>query len=201
MVGSRDSAPFFAALGDPHRLRIVRHLSRQGPQSIARLTEGSGISRQAISKHIRILERAGVVRGARRGRERLLELEPPRLRDARQLLTEVAAGWDDALDRLRRLVEDPRSPPPSRVRVSGDAPRRTWGGHPPSPEPKFDKLEVARSRAGRAGEGIAPITHPLGGTIPVSDRWQDPQQSRHPHQWQRPTESKLYCNRRWNRPP
>ena len=99
------SAPLFAALGDPHRLRIVRHLSRRGPQSVGRLTKGSGISRQAISKHLRILERAGVVRRSRRGRERFAELEPPRIQHARQFLAEVSADWDGALARLRRLVE------------------------------------------------------------------------------------------------
>jgi DNA-binding transcriptional ArsR family regulator len=96
----------FAALGDSHRLRIVNHLSHRGPQSVSRLTEGSGISRQAISKHLRVLERAGVVHSSRRGRERLLELESPRLGDARQFLAEISAEWDSALDRLRRFVEE-----------------------------------------------------------------------------------------------
>jgi DNA-binding transcriptional ArsR family regulator len=100
------SGILFAALGDAHRLRIVRHLSRQGPQSVTRLTEGSGISRQAISKHVHILERAGVLHSTRQGRERLLELESPRLRDARQFLAEVSSDWDRALSRLRRLVEE-----------------------------------------------------------------------------------------------
>lgn len=101
----KDSAPLFAALGDPHRLRIVAHLSRGGPDSISRLTVGSGISRQAISKHLRVLERAGIVRGTRRGRERLLELRAARLEVARRYLAEVSREWDGALERLRRLVE------------------------------------------------------------------------------------------------
>jgi len=84
---------------------MVRQLSLRGPQSVARLTTGSGISRQAISKHLRILERAGVVHRWRRGRERIAELEAARLRDARQFLAEVSAEWDSALDRLRRLLE------------------------------------------------------------------------------------------------
>jgi DNA-binding transcriptional ArsR family regulator len=99
------SATLFAALGDPHRLRIVRQLARGGPQSVARLTEGSGITRQGISKHLGVLERAALVHSSRQGRERLVELEPPRLRDARQFLAEVSADWDGALERLRRLVE------------------------------------------------------------------------------------------------
>lgn len=106
MEAHRGSAPLFAALGDPHRLRIVLDLSRSGPQSISRLTEGSEISRQAISKHIAILERAGVVHSSRRGRERLLALRTPRLRDARSFLAEVSTEWDHRLDRLRRAVEE-----------------------------------------------------------------------------------------------
>jgi DNA-binding transcriptional ArsR family regulator len=106
MTGAGGSAPLFAALGDPHRLRIVRDLSHRGPQSIRRLTEGSGISRQAISKHLGILERAGVVHSSRRGRERFLELESRRLQDARRILADVSVEWDHALQRLRRLVEE-----------------------------------------------------------------------------------------------
>jgi DNA-binding transcriptional ArsR family regulator len=116
MGGPGGSAPLFAALGDPQRLRIVRDLSHRGPQSIARLTEGSGISRQAISKHLGILGRAGLVHASRRGRERLLELEALRLREARRYLADVAAEWDGALGRLRRLVEDPPPVPRRRSR-------------------------------------------------------------------------------------
>jgi DNA-binding transcriptional ArsR family regulator len=97
--------PVFAALADPHRLRIVRHLSDRGPQSLTRLTVGSGISRQAIAKHVRVLEHAGVVRSFRRGRERELELRPQRLAEAERYLEEVSARWDVTLDRFRRWVE------------------------------------------------------------------------------------------------
>jgi DNA-binding transcriptional ArsR family regulator len=107
-TGPVGSAALFAALGDPHRLRIVRGLARGGPLSVARLTVGSGITRQAVSKHLTVLERAGVVHSSRRGRERLLSLELPRLRDATLLLAEVSAEWDVALGRLRRLVEESR---------------------------------------------------------------------------------------------
>ncbi len=98
-------ADLFAALGDPHRLRIVRDLSHRGPQSIASLTDGSGVSRQAISKHIAVLERAGLLRGTRRGRERVVALESPRLLEGRRFLSDVATEWDAALVRLRRLLE------------------------------------------------------------------------------------------------
>ena len=107
MGTSNRSAPVFAALGDPRRLRMVRHLSDRGPQSLVRLTIGSGISRQAIRKHARILERAGVVRSFRLGRERRLELRPERLAEAERYLERVSVEWDRALGRLRRKLEAP----------------------------------------------------------------------------------------------
>jgi DNA-binding transcriptional ArsR family regulator len=105
MAGIQRAAPVFAALAHPHRLRIVDHLSHRGPLSVARLTEGSGITRQAISKHLGVLERAGVVHASRRGRERVLELRSLRLGSAGRFLEGVSAEWDGRLDRLRRSVE------------------------------------------------------------------------------------------------
>jgi len=100
------SAPVFAALGDETRLQLVSRLCGGGPASIARLTSGSRVTRQAITKHLRVLEGAGLVRGVRRGRERIWELEAARLSDARQWLDEISKRWDDALERLRKLVEE-----------------------------------------------------------------------------------------------
>jgi DNA-binding transcriptional ArsR family regulator len=99
------AAPVFAALGDETRLRLVARLCTDGPQSIARLTEGAGVTRQAITKHLRVLEEAGVVRGSRDGRESVWEIEPRRLDDARRSLDLISARWDAAIDRLRALVE------------------------------------------------------------------------------------------------
>jgi DNA-binding transcriptional ArsR family regulator len=99
------AAPVFAALGDETRLRLVARLCTDGPQSIARLTEGAEVTRQAISKHLRVLEEAGVVRGSRDGRESVWEIEPRRLDDARRSLDLISARWDAAIDRLRALVE------------------------------------------------------------------------------------------------
>ena len=76
-------APIFAALGDEMRLRIVLRLVDEGPQSITRLTEGTAVTRQAITKHLVVLENAGIVRGKTRGREHLWEVELARLADAR----------------------------------------------------------------------------------------------------------------------
>jgi DNA-binding transcriptional ArsR family regulator len=95
----------FAALGDRTRLQVVTRLCRDGPMSIARLTDGSAVTRQAIAKHLRVLARAGLVRGHRRGRERHWELEPRRLEAARTYLDLVSTRWDDALERLRASVE------------------------------------------------------------------------------------------------
>ncbi len=101
------AAPVFAALGDATRLRIVARLCRGGPLSIVRLTEGAAVSRQAVSKHLRALEAAGLVRSARAGRERIWELQPKRLAEIRRHLDEISAQWDDALARLRDFVETP----------------------------------------------------------------------------------------------
>jgi DNA-binding transcriptional ArsR family regulator len=95
----------FAALGDETRLRLVARLSREGPRSITRLAEGEDVTRQAITKHLRVLSDAGVVRASREGRESVYELEPRRLEAARRALDLVSARWDAAVDRLRDLVE------------------------------------------------------------------------------------------------
>lgn len=100
------AAPVFAALGDPTRLRIVARLCTHGPQSIAQLTEGSHVTRQAVTKHLLALEDAGLVRGEREGRERIWELRGKRLAEARQWLDQISAQWDAAIDRLRAFVEE-----------------------------------------------------------------------------------------------
>jgi DNA-binding transcriptional ArsR family regulator len=74
--------------------------------SIARLTEGSEVTRQAITKHLRVMEEAGLVRASRRGRESVWTLEPERLEDVRRYLDVISQQWDAALDRLKRFVEE-----------------------------------------------------------------------------------------------
>lgn len=100
------SAPLFAALGDATRLRLVSRLCRDGPLSITKLTARSDVTRQAISKHLRVMAEAGLVRGARNGRECVWQLEPRRLEEARRYLELISEGWDAALGRLRKLVEE-----------------------------------------------------------------------------------------------
>ncbi len=100
-----EAAPVFAALGDPTRLALVTKLCAGGPSSIARLTDGAGVSRQAVSKHLRALSAAELVRCTRLGREQIYELEPRRLEAARQCLERISHEWDLALGRLEAFVE------------------------------------------------------------------------------------------------
>jgi DNA-binding transcriptional ArsR family regulator len=99
------AAPVFAALGDPTRLRIVMRLCDAGPQSIVRLTDGTDVTRQAITKHLLALEAAGVVRSEREGRERLWAIEPTKLVTASRYLERISQRWDERIERLRAFVE------------------------------------------------------------------------------------------------
>jgi DNA-binding transcriptional ArsR family regulator len=101
-----EAAPVFAALGDATRLRLVARLSGDGPLSIARLSDGTGVTRQAITKHLNALAAAGLARDSRSGRERIWELQPRRLENARRCLDQIADRWDVALGRLRAFVEE-----------------------------------------------------------------------------------------------
>ncbi len=96
----------FAALGDGTRLTLLMKLADGSLLSITRLTEGSALTRQAITKHLRILEDAGLVRGVRRGRENLFQLEADSLREAREALDIISREWDNALARLKAFVEE-----------------------------------------------------------------------------------------------
>lgn len=103
----RDAAPLFAALGDETRLRLLGRLSSGGPGSTARLGEAADVTHQAVTKHLEVLSAAGLVRSTRQGRERIWELAPKRLADAHGYLDRISRQWDDALERLKKLVEDP----------------------------------------------------------------------------------------------
>ena len=96
----------FAALGDQTRLSLVAKLCRGRPCSISQLTEGSRLSRQAITKHLRVLERAGIVHSLRSGRENLFEFDPKPIESIKDYLGLVSAQWDQALGRLKSFVED-----------------------------------------------------------------------------------------------
>lgn len=98
-------ARVFAALGDPTRLQLVSLLCAGGALSIAQLTAHTDISRQAVSKHLEVLAEAGVVHGLKLGRERLWQLDPAQLEEARRTLEEIGRQWDVALGRLKSFVE------------------------------------------------------------------------------------------------
>ena len=101
----QQAAPVFAALGDPTRLRLVAALCAGGALSIAQLTAGTAVTRQAVTRHLETLAAAGLVRDVRQGRERLWEFEPARIDEARRSLDAIAQQWDAALQRLKSLVE------------------------------------------------------------------------------------------------
>jgi DNA-binding transcriptional ArsR family regulator len=98
-------APVFAALGDKTRLSLVARLCRGQPRSISQLTEGSKLTRQAITKHLRVLESAGIVHSTRSGRESLFELDPEPMQEIKKYLDLVSEQWDQALSRLKSFVE------------------------------------------------------------------------------------------------
>ena len=98
-------AGIFAALGDPTRLKLVAVLCAGGAFSIAQLTATTDISRQGVTKHLRLLADAGVVRDVKRGRERLWQLEPAPIERARRSLDTIGAAWDAALGRLQAHLD------------------------------------------------------------------------------------------------
>ena len=98
-------ASVFAALGDETRLRLISRLCDDGPLSIAALTTGFAITRQAITKHLRVMESAGLVCSTQQGREIVWELEQRRLADARRHLQTISTQWDETLGRLKSFIE------------------------------------------------------------------------------------------------
>ena len=105
-AGARGRAVVFAALGDETRLLLIAKLCSGQPYSISELTAGSKLTRQAITKHLRVLQRAGIVHGVRAGRERRFEFNPEPMQEIKQYLDIVSEQWDHALARLKSFVED-----------------------------------------------------------------------------------------------
>jgi len=100
------AAPVFAALGDQTRLRLVARLGTEGPLSITRLTAGTDVSRQAVTKHLLVLADAGLARSVPQGRERLWQLQPEPLDEVRRSLDLISQRWDTSLARLKAAVEE-----------------------------------------------------------------------------------------------
>jgi DNA-binding transcriptional ArsR family regulator len=99
-------APVFAALGDDTRLFLVAKLSDGQPHSISQLTRGTRLTRQAITKHLRVLESAGIVHNTRTGRESRFEFNPGPIGEMKEYLDFVSGQWDRALSRLKSFVEE-----------------------------------------------------------------------------------------------
>jgi DNA-binding transcriptional ArsR family regulator len=95
----------FTVLGDETRLHLITRLCEEGPLSIAALTEGTRLTRQAVTKHLRTLGEVGLATCDRAGREQRWRVEPRRLREVRRWLGQISAEWDRALDRLKSFVE------------------------------------------------------------------------------------------------
>jgi DNA-binding transcriptional ArsR family regulator len=106
LTAQQAHAPVFAALGDPTRLSLVAKLCKGEPRSIAQLTEGTVLTRQAVTRHLRVLENAGIVHSVRAGRESRFALDPEPIDDLRAYLDGVSEQWDHALARLKKFVED-----------------------------------------------------------------------------------------------
>jgi DNA-binding transcriptional ArsR family regulator len=105
VAGLASAVPLFAALGDEHRFGLVTRLSTEGPLSVTQLSQGQTITRQAVTKHLRVLADAGVLVDRQRGRERLWQVQPQPLNEARYWLDRISEQWDEALERLRVHVE------------------------------------------------------------------------------------------------
>lgn len=107
LASSAVLAGIFAALGDTTRLKIVAALCAGGTFSIAQLTANTDISRQAVTKHLQVLAQAGVVRDVKLGRERLWQLDPAQIEEARHTLEIIGQQWDVALGKLKAFAEAP----------------------------------------------------------------------------------------------
>lgn len=100
-----ERAAQFAALGDPQRLRLVETLAAAGEASISDLSAGAGVTRQAVTRHLKVLEGAGLVRGTMRGREHRWSLDENGLASAEAEFERLKTAWRQRLARLKLLVE------------------------------------------------------------------------------------------------
>lgn len=105
-LGIAERAALFAALGDETRLRLVERLIAGEALSISRLAEGEPVTRQAVTRHLEVLEEAGLVRGEKVGRERIWEIDPRRFTDAEEALARIRTEWGQRLLRLKSMVEE-----------------------------------------------------------------------------------------------
>ena len=104
---AHDPVVIFAALADRTRLGLLRRLSEGETQCIARLSLDTRLTRQAVTKHLQVLEHAGLVTSARVGRESLYAFRPGPVMEAQAFLDLISAQWDGRLARLKAFVEKP----------------------------------------------------------------------------------------------
>jgi len=95
----------WAAVADPMRRRVLDTLLDHGEASTTTLAEGLPVTRQAVAKHLVVLDRVGLVAGQRRGREVRYAVRLERLDDAAEAMARVAAQWDRRLARIKRIAE------------------------------------------------------------------------------------------------
>jgi DNA-binding transcriptional ArsR family regulator len=119
-----EAAPVFAALGDSTRLALVYRLIDGQPRSIIQLGDGLSLTRQGVTKHLRVLERAGILTSKSVGRESLFVYVPETVERARSYLESVSAQWDEALLRLKTFVEYDERQTKKRVRRRAASRRR-----------------------------------------------------------------------------
>src|ERR1700674_1674100 len=141
----RGRAPRFAALGDAARLSLVTKLCGRRPYSISQLTQGSKLTRQAITKHLRVLESVGIVHSVRTGRESLFEFDPEPGEEIKKYLDLVSEQWDQALSRLRSFVER-GMPVAKQATIRPVAAARTF---PIAGRSKHDHLDTASEESQR----------------------------------------------------
>jgi DNA-binding transcriptional ArsR family regulator len=99
----------FAALADPTRRRILAHLAR-GDKCVTRLAKPHAMSLPAVSKHLRVLEKAGLLRRRRYGRVHEMRLDAKPLQEAAQWVEEYRKFWQGSLDRLAEYLEKENRP-------------------------------------------------------------------------------------------
>ncbi|GGL38001.1 helix-turn-helix transcriptional regulator [Phycicoccus endophyticus] len=104
MVGAAD-AVLFAALGDQTRLGLLAALGTGGAATATRLADPLPVTRQAVSRHLRVLEDAGLVVTSKAGRDVLYEVDVDVLRERADWLASVSRAWDRRLEDLRQRAE------------------------------------------------------------------------------------------------
>lgn len=112
----------WAAVADPTRRRLLDVLLARGETTATTLAGQLPVSRQAVAKHLAVLDRAGLVEGRRHGREVRYAVRPERLDAATRWLARVTAQWDERLAAIRRIAEttDRERPTPRKTRHEGD---------------------------------------------------------------------------------